>query len=178
VLSGFPIEKLTSLTILTEPKNFKAALEHLLKRPGAEPSDALFGLAGALKAVATHHVKAPQGQLAGRNRLKPEERRLGSDKQRLEPFQDERFSALLQHQVLLSEAEDHRTRSAVPSWRAVAMAIEIESHRSGSKNLLILISGGHSTATQENLDHPNLPTGNQESIRTDMRVVAPERGAR
>src|SRR5258708_24683138 len=60
VLSSFPIEELTSLTILTQPDNFGAALKYLLKRQRGVPSDALFGLAGALRAIANHHLKAPQ----------------------------------------------------------------------------------------------------------------------
>jgi len=134
VLSGFPIEKLTSLKILIQPENFQAALQYLLDRQGGATTEALFGIASALKAVATHHVKAPQDQLNRLRRisigLKPEELGLGlRTEQRLEPFEDDRILAALLHlpQHLIHEAERPGNKPRYAKILAqVAIAIEIE----------------------------------------------------
>ncbi len=134
VMSGFPNERLVDLSVLIDPDNFTSALEFLLNRQNGVQTDALFGLANALRAVAKHHVKAPAAQLNLLRRislgLEPQESRLGvRSEERLEPFEDERVLAALLHlpRKLLGIAE---RKSVKPRYAAVyaqvAIAIEIE----------------------------------------------------
>jgi integrase len=133
VLSGLPTDQLTSLAVLTEPENFRTALRYLLDRQDRKTSEALFGVAGALRAVATHHVKAPVGVLNRlrqmSNGLQPEDRGLGRRTElRLEPFDDDQVMASLLHlpERLVSEAEDCTKQRRASLLAQVAIAIEIE----------------------------------------------------
>lgn len=134
VMSGFPLDRLTSIAVLVESENFEAALKHLFVRGGGVQTDALFGLANALRAAATHYVRAPQEQLDAltecANGLEPLESRLGvRAMERLEPFEDDKVMAALVHlpQQLITRAEDKRTKPRYAAVLAqVAIAIELE----------------------------------------------------
>ncbi len=143
VMSGLSIGDLTSLAVLVEPDHFKSALQYLLDKQDGNPSEALFGLSNALRAVATHQVKAAQPQLDTLRRiaagLEPEESGLGvRTEQRLEPFEDERVLAALLRlpKALVSEAETlsikarKNNKKTIARFAAVmaqiAIAIEIE----------------------------------------------------
>ena len=134
VMSGFPVEKLTSLAVLVDPDHFKTALQYLLDKQDGNPSEALFGLSNALRAVATHHVKAPEFQNRLLRRiaagLQPDKSGLGvRTEQRLEPFEDERIlAALLRLPAnLVAEAEKLKSKPRYAAVMAqIAIAIEIE----------------------------------------------------
>jgi hypothetical protein len=131
--SGFELQSLGSLAILVEPDNFKATLQVLLDRNDGAPTEALFNLACALRAVATHHVKLPKEQLDRLRRiaarLEPEDSGLGRrTEERLRPFEDDRVHAALLRlpAVLLHEAEQVKVKVRKAALLAqVAIAIEI-----------------------------------------------------
>lgn len=57
VLSGFPISSLTSLKVLVQPANAKAALRYLLARRGGKTGVHLEGQARLLRTIARHWVR-------------------------------------------------------------------------------------------------------------------------
>lgn len=60
VLSGFPIEKMTSLAVLTDPVNAKAALRHVMARNGNRPTPNTEHQARLLLTIARHWVRDPE----------------------------------------------------------------------------------------------------------------------
>lgn len=63
VRSGFPIEQITSLAILTQPANAKAALRYLLNRKGGTTTPYLGQQAQLLRTIGKHWVKAGPDQV-------------------------------------------------------------------------------------------------------------------
>ena len=63
VRSGFPIEQITSLAILTQPANAKAALRYLLDRKGGTTTPYLGQQAQLLRTIGKHWVKAGPDQV-------------------------------------------------------------------------------------------------------------------
>ncbi|HEY3813485.1 MAG TPA: site-specific integrase [Caulobacteraceae bacterium] len=59
VASGFPIEQVTGLSVLTELDNAKAALRHLRERNGNRKTVGVMGQSGLLVTIARHWVKNP-----------------------------------------------------------------------------------------------------------------------
>lgn len=57
VATGFPIERLTSLKVLIQPSNAKAALRHLLDRRDGKTGKHLEGQARLLRTIARHWVR-------------------------------------------------------------------------------------------------------------------------
>jgi integrase len=93
VLSGIPIEQITSLATLVEPKNFRLGLEFQLARAGGEPTAALSECADGLYYLAIHWVKVGADDRAELKRLcervRCRERGLtGKNMERLRPFND------------------------------------------------------------------------------------------
>ena len=57
VLSGTPLEQMTSLSILVKVDNFKTGLRYLMNRFDGKPTEAIHGLGAGIVAIAAHHVK-------------------------------------------------------------------------------------------------------------------------
>jgi len=60
---NMPPERMTDLSILVEPANFREALRFMLERNDNKPTESIYGCATALKHVAEHYVKVPSDQL-------------------------------------------------------------------------------------------------------------------
>lgn len=93
VARGRAIELITSLSAIVELDAFKEGLRFFIDRNGGKPPTGLWGMAGALLAIARYHVKLPQagtGALATiRGRLKVETDRVTEkNKRRLGQFDD------------------------------------------------------------------------------------------
>jgi integrase len=86
VRSGFPIEQITSLAILTQPANAKAALRYLLNRKGGTTTPYLGQQAQLLRTIGKHWVKAGPEEVATLAKfcsgLSPEKQRGMTEKNR------------------------------------------------------------------------------------------------
>ncbi len=69
VRRNVPAERITGLDVLVEVENFKDALRYMLDRNGGTQTEAIYGLATAMKAIARHHVKVPQEHLEKLTRI-------------------------------------------------------------------------------------------------------------
>ena len=69
VLAGHDIGDITSLAYLVELDVFKDGIRQLMSRFGDKPTEAIHGLAGGIKAIATHHVKLDDGHLTELRRI-------------------------------------------------------------------------------------------------------------
>lgn len=76
VRSGFPMAKITSLAVLVQIDNLKAALRWMMDRFGGKPTEAIKGVAVCLLAIARHYVKANDDDLT---QIKGIVTRLGRD---------------------------------------------------------------------------------------------------
>lgn len=134
VHSGMPIETITSLAVLVELANLKAALRWMMGRFDDKPTEAIKGVAVGLQAIARHHVQVPDEDLAEIKRIVG---RLGRDadglreknRQRLLQLDDPANLAKLLHlpEALVTKAEktfDTQPRKAALMMQA-ALAIEI-----------------------------------------------------
>jgi len=132
VLSGIPIEQVTSLAILVDFDNVKHALRWMMNRFGGKATEAIKGVAVCLQAVARHHLTCDEAQLKAFSGLV---KRLGRDadglreKNRLRLLQldDPQNMAKLLHlpATLLRKARQMRNpRSAALALQA-ALAVEI-----------------------------------------------------
>jgi site-specific recombinase XerD len=63
VITGHPINKITSLSVLVDLAAFKDGLRHLMSRFDNRSTEAIHGLAMGLKAIATHHAKVDEDHL-------------------------------------------------------------------------------------------------------------------
>ncbi len=63
VRRNVPVERIVSLEFLVEVENFKEALRFMLARNDDQPTEAIYGCAMAIKAIAAHHVKVPDEHL-------------------------------------------------------------------------------------------------------------------
>lgn len=134
VHSGKPVPQITSLAVLVDMTNLKAALRWMMSRFNDKPTEAIKGVAVCLQAIAAHHVGVDPGHL---NDIRGIVRRLGRDadglreknRQRLLQLEDSENLAALLHlpTVLVSKAE--RLFEAKPRRAALlvqaALAIEI-----------------------------------------------------
>jgi len=64
VRSGYPMAKITSLSVLVQIDNLKSALRWMMDRFGGKPTEAIKGVAICLQAIARHHVKAADEDLS------------------------------------------------------------------------------------------------------------------
>jgi integrase len=132
--SGTPIETITSLAVLVELENLKTALRWWMGRFGDKPTEAIKGAAVGLQAIARHHVRVPEEDLAEIKRIVG---RLGREadglreknRQRLLQLEDPANMAKLLHlpEALVTKAEKTiatRPRKAALMMQA-ALAIEI-----------------------------------------------------
>ena len=91
VRSGFPMEDLTSLSVLVEPGQFETALRFHLARFGGKPCPSLFETASILVVVAREYVRLSEDRIeelsAVRNRLRCRERGMTqNNRERLRPL--------------------------------------------------------------------------------------------
>ena len=63
VRRNVPAERITGLDVLVEVENFREALRYMMSRKGKKSSEAIYGCAMSIKALATHHVKVTPKQL-------------------------------------------------------------------------------------------------------------------
>jgi integrase len=122
---------LTCLADLVEIETFKTGLRFFLDRAGG-PTSAIANLAGTLKAIARHHVRAEPDQL---DRMGGTIRRLASgraglteiNRTRLRSFDDRgNIGALLELPAeLMRQARRHRNLRRGAVWAQLAAAIEI-----------------------------------------------------
>lgn len=131
VRRNVPAERITGLDVLVEVENFKEALRYVLDRKGGSPTEAIYGLATAMKAIARHHVKVPQEHLEQLTRIcariKVRNRGLTEkNRRRLRQFDDPvNVSDLLRLPTLLeSLAKRTRGRKAAVLMQ-MATAIEL-----------------------------------------------------
>ncbi|MBV9752439.1 MAG: site-specific integrase [Hyphomicrobiales bacterium] len=135
VNSGFPSDRITSLSQLVEAENAKAALRYLHDRAGRKKSGHLHQIANLLKTIARYYAKVDHATLellrSFCKNLCPENNGL-TDKNReyLRQFADpNKVSALLKlPQRLMNDAMSHdlgRRGDAVKAAFAVAIAIEV-----------------------------------------------------
>lgn len=66
---NMPPERITDLSILVEPSNYEAALRYMLERNGNQKTEAIYGCATAIKAIAEHYVKVDPNHLKELQRL-------------------------------------------------------------------------------------------------------------
>ena len=131
VRRNVPAERITGFDVLVDVENFKDALRYMLDRNGGTPTEAIYGLATAMKAIARHHVKVPQAQLEQLTRIcariKVKNRGLTEkNRRRLRQFDDPfNVSGLLLLPALLeSLAKRTRGRKAAVIMQ-MAVAIEL-----------------------------------------------------
>ena len=134
VHSGTPIETISSLAVLVDLENLKAALRWMMGRFNDKPTEAIKGVAVGLQAIARHHVQVANEDLAEIKRIVG---RLGRDadglreknRQRLLQLDDPANLARLLHlpEALVTKAE--KTFASQPRKAALmmqaALAIEI-----------------------------------------------------
>lgn len=133
VLSGYPIDAVTSLACLVELDNLKTGLRFMMARFNNKPTEAIYGLAMGLQAIARHHVKVDtdhQDQIKGicrRLNLEVDGLR-AKNRERLLQLEDPHNLAKLLHLpaklVRLSRGSDIKAHKAALMVQA-ALAIEI-----------------------------------------------------
>ncbi|MFQ5757479.1 MAG: tyrosine-type recombinase/integrase [Acidiferrobacterales bacterium] len=69
VRRNVPVGRITGLAVLAEIENFKEALRFMLGRNDDQPTEAIYGCAMAIKAIATHHVKVSPEHLEELRRI-------------------------------------------------------------------------------------------------------------
>ncbi len=132
--SGKPVPEITSLAVLVEMTNLKAALRWMMSRFEDKPTEAIKGVAVCLQAIAAHHVRVDAAHL---DDIRGIVKRLGRDadglreknRQRLLQLEDSDNLAKLLHlpTVLVAKAErllETKPRKAALLVQA-ALAIEI-----------------------------------------------------
>ena len=132
VLGGRPIEMVRTLADLVSVESFQAMLRYLLNRQGRRSSEALHGLAGALLAVARHHVRVDKET---EDRLAKIVKNLDIDasgfrsktRTRLSAFENDRHVSALLHLParLLTEAKAAKSTRRRKQLCEIAIAIEI-----------------------------------------------------
>lgn len=133
VLSGVSQERITSLSILVEPDNLRAAMRHLYARAGESLTEANYNIARLMKSIARYYVKVADQDLQEISRLvravkhKPKGLR-PKNRAKLRQLEDkENLRRLYQCPIILSEqvvrSGKHDRRSAY--LMAIAVAIEI-----------------------------------------------------
>jgi integrase len=135
VTSGFPMERITGLSVLVEPDNAKALLRMLLDRYGGKPTGYLHHIATLLKTIARHHAGSDEKMVAELRKLcsnlNSGKRGLTEkNKSCLRQFADPRKLAALLNlpRQLLAEVEHiggDRRREAVRVMLALAIGIEL-----------------------------------------------------
>jgi site-specific recombinase XerD len=134
VRSGKPAPEITSLAVLVDMTNLKAALRWMMSRFDDKPTEAIKGVAVCLQAIAAHHVSVDPDHLDG---IRGIVKRLGRDadglreknRQRLLQLEDSDNLAKLLHlpTVLVAKADrlvETKPRNAALLIQA-ALAIEI-----------------------------------------------------
>ena len=172
VLSGYPIEAMTSLGCLVELENLKAGLRFMMSRFDDKPTEAIHGLAMGMNAIARHHVKVDDAQ---REQIKGICRRLNlevdglraKNRQRLLQLEDPHSLAKLLHLpaklIKLSRRPGLNRRKAALMVQA-ALAIEILLYAP-------MRVGNLSTLT---LERHLKPIGNGRNRRTQIYVPGNE----
>jgi hypothetical protein len=114
-------------------QNFKRAIGFIRKRNGDKSTEALFGLATGLKAIARHHVKVDETHLNQLKRIcarldQTADRTRRRNRDRLEQFEDKanlaRLLNLPEHLANKAQAAGFRSRRAA-LWMQTAVAIEL-----------------------------------------------------
>ena len=133
VARGHPIELITSLATLAELDAFKEGMRFFLERNNGKPPTWLWGMGGALLAIARYHVRLPAAEIETlntiRGRLKVDTDRVtDKNKRRLAQFDDPYNVELLL--LLPRRLSDRAVRSKRASSRVAlevmhAVAIEI-----------------------------------------------------
>ena len=132
--SGKPMTEITSLAVLVEMANLKAALRWLMSRFDDKPTEAIKGVAICLQAIAAHHVRVDAAHL---DNIRGIVKRLGRDadglreknRQRLLQLEDSDNLAKLLHLPTVLVAKADRLFETKPRKAALliqaALAIEI-----------------------------------------------------
>ena len=127
VASGYPIEKLTALSVLVKPANAEAALRFLFERSGSKHTPFIARLAILLVTIAKHHVGLKErqvDQLRGFARnLRPESKGF-TEKNRafVRQLADPRKLRAL---LCLPDELLHRAESGIASGRCAAVRVEM-----------------------------------------------------
>jgi integrase len=184
VRKGHDIEKVANLAYLLRPPHFREALSYIFERRGKEKSEYLLGIARGMKAIAKHHVKLPEAELAELatvcKRISPKRRQRGltvKNRARLRQLDDERAKFDL---VTLPQKLTRRiVRSGQPTRNLavelqIAVALEILTFapirignlasrdigrhliwsRPGHKGTLTIIVDGDDVKNEQDLEHP------------------------
>ncbi len=152
VLTGTPIESITSLAVLVELQNYRTILRFFLDRNGGQIPTWLHGLASKLVAIACYQVKVPPDELDAltvmKARMKVSRDGLtNKNKLRLSQFEDPRNVARLMQLTpnVVARVESRGTSSrwdaldvmyalavdillAVPMRRSNLVALDVERH--------------------------------------------------
>ncbi|MBT3927698.1 MAG: hypothetical protein HOF33_12010 [Rhodospirillaceae bacterium] len=102
VLSRVDISKIVGLRDIVDVENFRLGIQFMIDRGGGKITEAIFGLASGIKAIARHHVKVDNLHLERLKRLcsridQQADRYRKKNKERLAQFDDRRNLALLMH---------------------------------------------------------------------------------
>lgn len=135
VRRGHRIEEITSLAYIVDLERFKDGLRYKLERSDGRSTEAIYGLAMAIKAIAQHHVRVEEDHLEKLKRIcqrikVPKHGLTEKNRSRLRQFDDPRNVGELYNlpNKLVALAKDRRGRdrpAAVLVQQAVALELLI-----------------------------------------------------
>ena len=133
VLSGIEVRSLSDLVV---PDNFRQGIQFMLDRQEGRVTEALFGLASGIKAIARHYVKVGEEELNQLRRIctrldQTADRYRKKNKDRLDQFDDPRNLMLL---LMLPAHLEAKFRK--PGPRPRCQSINADRHCAGDTPLL------------------------------------------
>jgi integrase len=123
VLSGIEVRSLSDLVV---PDNFRQGIQFMLDRKEGKVTEALFGLASGIKAIARHYVKVGEGELNQLRRIctrldQTADRYRKKNKERLDQFDDTRNLMLL---LMLPEHLGAKSQKPGPKPRSASLLMQ------------------------------------------------------
>jgi len=123
VLSGIEVRSLSDLVV---PDNFRQGIQFMLDRKEGKVTEALFGLASGIKAIARHYVKVGEDELNQLRRIcsrldQTADRYRKKNKERLDQFDDTRNLMLL---LMLPEHLGAKSQKPGPKPRSASLLMQ------------------------------------------------------
>ena len=123
VLSGIEVRSLSDLVV---PDNFRQGIQFMLDRKEGKVTEALFGLASGIKAIARHYVKVGEDELNQLRRIcsrldQTADRYRKKNKERLDQFDDTRNLMLL---LMLPEHLKAKSQKPGPKPRSASLLMQ------------------------------------------------------
>ena len=123
VLSGIEVRSLSDLVV---PDNFRQGIQFMLDRKEGKVTEALFGLASGIKAIARHYVKVGEGELNQLRRIctrldQTADRYRKKNKERLSQFDDTRNLMLL---LMLPAHLEAKSQKPGPKPRSASLLMQ------------------------------------------------------